>query len=433
MNGAQARLRIAKRLLAHARERLGLDIGFVVWDGSTVPADLPADALAIAIADEGAISALIRKPKLDTLANLWVAARIDIRNGTFFDLVARRPKVRTKETLKTLDKGLALRTAAKFLFVPRGGPWPLEAIPVDRPSVGDAAENKKNIGYHYDEVSTRFYALWLDPEMLYTCAYFTDWNNDIATAQRDHLEISCRKLRLKPGDTLLDLGCGWGAMSCYAAQHYGVHVHAVTISEEHYAYTRDKVARLNLGDRVTVELKDFAALEGQYDKAVALGILEHVGIDNHPSYFQTVHRALKPGGLFLNQAITRPAKRNDKVFRKKTPEYAAMTRYIFPGTELDNIGSTVANFERFGFEVHDVEGWREHYARTCRLWHDGLLANREAAAREVGEGKTRLWLLYLAGCSLGFERNTIGIFQTLASKRARGPSGLPPTRADLYR
>jgi cyclopropane-fatty-acyl-phospholipid synthase len=246
-------------------------------------------------------------------------------------------------------------------------------------------------------------------------------------------EIICRKLRLKAGETLLDLGCGWGGLSCYAAQNYGVCVHGMTLSEEQLTYVREKVARLKLADRVTIELADYTAIDRQFDKVAAIGIFDHIGIDNHPTYFRTVHRLLKPGGLFLNQAIARPAKRNDRVFRKKSPESASLTRYIFPGSEVDYIGRTATNLERFGFEVHDIEGWREHYRRTCRLWHDRLYANRAVSELEVGSVKTRLWLVYLAACSIAFERNAIGLFQTLASKRQRGPSGLPPTRADLYR
>ena len=167
------------------------------------------------------------------------------------------------------------------------------------------------------------------------------------------------------------------------------------------------------------------------DKVAAIGLQEHS--DNYPKYYQTVQRALKHDGLFLHHAITRPAKRDDRTFRRKRPEFALLTKYIFPGGELDHIGNTVAMMERNGFEVHDVEGLREHYQRTCKHWHDRLLANYDAAVREVGPVKTRMWLAYLAACSIAFERNTVGLFQTLASKKRRGPAGLPPTRADLYR
>ena len=429
-----SRLASLKVLLAHVRERLGLNLGFQLWDGSTVPADLAADALAIRIADEGAIAALLRKPNIWTLTHLWVAKRFDIVNGTIFDLANARPKVRTREFRKSLDKKMMLSTAMQFLFVSRGGPWPLDPIPDEKPSDGSPAENKKNIGYHYD-VSNEFYALWLDKEMVYTCAYCTDWNNDIDQMQQDKLELICRKLRLKPGEHMLDIGCGWGALSIYAAQHYGVTAHAVTLSEQQVAYGTEKIKRLGLQDKIKMELRDYSTVEGKgkYDKVAAIGIQEHIGIDNYPKYYRTVRRVLKPDGLFLHHAIVRPAKKTERMFRRKRPEFAVLTKYIFPGGELDHIGNTVADLQRNGFEVHDVEGLREHYQRTCKHWHDRLLANYDESVKLVGEVKTRMWLLYLGACSISFERNTVGLYQTLASIKRRGPSGLPPTRADLYR
>jgi cyclopropane-fatty-acyl-phospholipid synthase len=432
VSAASKRLDRFRKLIAHARERLGVDFGFVLWDGSTVPENLAPDAFALVITDEGAVAALIRRPKIETLANLWVSARLDLRNGTLFDLVARRPKVPTRDLRKTVDKSLLIGALGKFLLVPRGGPWPLEQIHGEKARSGSEAENKANIQYHYD-VSNAFYTLFLDPEMVYSCGYFTDWSNDIATAQRDKLDMICRKLRLKPGDRFLDIGSGWGALVCHAAQHYGVHAHGVTLAESQLALAREKVAKLGLEDRVTIELKDYTRLEGKFDKIASIGMFEHVGLANHKTYFKTIHRLLKPHGLYLHHAIARAAKADDKSFFRKRPEAVAIARYIFPGGELDHIGMTAANLEGAGFEVHDVEAWREHYARTCRLWHDRLLANSAAAEREVGRDKTRLWLAYLAGVSIAFERNTLRIFQTLASRRSKGPSGLPPTRADLYR
>jgi cyclopropane-fatty-acyl-phospholipid synthase len=432
VNAAEERLASLKIFLVHVRERLGIDVGFALWDGSSVPADIAPAALSISISDEGVIAALLRRPNADTLANLWVTGRLDIRNGTVFDLGRIRPKVRTREFRRTVDKRILLRTLFKFLFVSRGGPWPLEDTPDERPSGGTPAENKKNIAYHYD-VSNAFYALWLDREMVYTCGYFTDWDNDIDRVQRDKLEMICRKLRLEPGETLLDIGCGWGALSCYAAQNYGVTAYAVTLSEQQVAYGQEKIKRLGLSDRVRMEVRDYSTVEGMFDKVASIGLQEHIGIDNYSKYYRTVQRVLKPGGLFLHHAITRPAKGEGRGARRKRPEFALLTKYIFPGGELDNIGNTVAMMERNGFEVHDVEGWREHYQRTCRQWHDRLLANYEASVREVGSVKTRMWLIYLAACSIAFERNTVGLYQTLASKRHRGPSGLQPTRADLYR
>lgn len=430
--GAQGRLKSLRKLLAHARELLELDIGFRLWDGSRVPEDLADDAFAIHFADENLIAALIRSPNPETLLNLWVSKRIDLVNGDMFDLVARRPKVRTRNIRKKVSKFLALNTARKFLFLDKGGPWPLTDQPDEKPSDGNAEENQKNIAYHYD-VSNAFYKLFLDDQMVYTCGYCTDWNNDIHQMQTDKLEMICRKLRLKPGEKMLDIGFGWGSLALYAAKNYGVHVTGVTLSERQLEFAQARAEELGLAGSVNFVLLDYAKVEGAFDKISSIGMHEAIGIDNYPTYYATVARVLKPGGIYLHHAITRPAKKDAKTFRKKNKEFKLLTKYIFPGGELDHIGNTVMMLEQHGFEVHDVENWREHYQRTCRLWHDRLLANYDAAVAEVGEVKTRLWLVYLGGCSIAFERNTVKLYQTVTTRGGRGPAGLPPTRADLYR
>ncbi|WP_394689932.1 class I SAM-dependent methyltransferase [Hoeflea sp.] len=429
---SNSRLKSLRKLLAHAHELLELEIGFRLWDGSRVPEDLADDAFAIQFADENLIAALIRSPNPETLLNLWVSKRIDLVNGDMFDLVARRPKVRTRNIRKKVSKFLALNTARKFLFLDKGGPWPLTDQPDEKPSDGNAEENQKNIAYHYD-VSNAFYRLFLDDQMVYTCGYCTDWNNDIHQMQTDKLEMICRKLRLKPGETMLDIGFGWGSLALYAAKNYGAHVTGVTLSQKQLDHARTRAEEMGLSDRLHFKLLDYAKIEGQFDKITSIGMHEHIGIDNYPTYYSAVARLLKPGGIYLHHAITRPAKKDAKTFRKKNKEFKLLTKYIFPGGELDHIGNTVMMLEQHGFEVHDVENWREHYQRTCRLWHDRLLANYDAAVAEVGEVKTRLWLVYLGGCSIAFERNTVKLYQTVTTRSGRGPAGLPPTRADLYR
>ncbi len=432
MSAASERLDTVRDLLTDLCQRHGFEFGFQLWDGSVAPAGYPANAIAVKFADENVIAALLRRPKADTLANLWASARLDIVNGSIFDLVARRPKIRTRKLWKELDKGLAFKALRQFLFLPRGEPWPLENIGKDKPSDGSVGENKANIAYHYD-VSNAFYELWLDPEMVYTCSYFTDWDNSLAQSQTDKLEMVCRRLRLKPGESVLDMGCGWGAFSIHAAQHYGVKARGVTLSEQQVSYANEKIKRLGLQDRVTIELHDVLKVEGTYDKIAAIGMQEHLGHANYAAYYQTAWRCLKPGGLFLHHAITRPGKSAAARGKKKRAEFAALTRYIFPGGELDYIGNTIVGLERQGFEIHDVEGWREHYMRTCRHWHDNLVANWDKAVAEVGSVNARIWLMYLAACSITFERNNCGLYQTLASKRVRGSVGLPPTRSDIYR
>lgn len=426
------RLRSFRKLLSHARQILELDIGFRLWDDSTVPEDLAPGAFTIRLADENLVAALMRSPQPETLLNLWVSKRIDFENGDLFDLLARRPKVRTREIRKQLSKFQVANTLRKFLFLNKGGPWPLSDQPDEKPSDGNAEENQKNIAYHYD-VSNAFYRLFLDDQMVYTCGYCTDWDNDIHQMQTDKLEMICRKLRLKPGDKMLDIGFGWGSLALYAAANYGVHVTGVTLSENQLEYAQAKAEQLGLADKVNFVLIDYAKVTGEFDKISSIGMHEAIGIDNYPTYYSTVARVLKPGGIYLHHAITRPAKQDAKTFRKKNKEFKLLTKYIFPGGELDHIGNTVTMLEQHGFEVHDVENWREHYQRTCRLWHDRLLANYEAAVAEVGEVKTRLWLVYLGGCSVAFERNTVRLYQTVTTKVQRGPAGLPPTRADLYR
>ena len=434
MTGEESRKARLKALLAEAHALLKLQFGFRLWDGSFVPANWPQAGLAVAIADEGAVAGLLRAPKLTSLANLWAAKRLDIVNGTIFDLVDKRPSGRTKTWLRALGRARIVRTLAPFLFVSRGGPWPLEAIGKDRESRGGEGENKANIAHHYD-VSNAFYALFLDSQMVYTCGYFHDWSDDLDTAQANKLDMICRKLRLKPGDAMLDIGSGWGALAFHAARHYGARVLGVTLSERQIAFAQAKADRLGLADRVTFALRDYALLEGaeRFDAVSSIGMFEAIGVSNFPTYYRTVHRLLKPGGLYLHHAITRPGKSQAARGGKKRADFALLTRYIFPGGELDHLGRTISHLELHGFEVHDVEGWREHYRRTCRFWHDRLLARYADACAEVGEVKTRVWLAYLAACSITFQRNNCGVYQTLASKRVKGAAGLPPTRADLYR
>lgn len=433
MDRDQKQLSALRRLLLEAHEKLGLKIGFALWDGSRVPAHWPEDGLAIAIRDAGALSALLRKPKLDTLLLLHISDRIALLNGSIFDLAAARPQGKIRHLARSISKLAVLDVVRRFLFSPSAAPVAIAASPRDAVARDGRAEtNKANIAHHYD-VSNAFYRLFLDERMVYTCAYFTEDHGDIDRAQRDKLDMICRKLRLKPGDRFLDIGCGWGALVCHAAQHYGVEAHGVTLAEEQLKLAQETVDRLGLTDRVTLHLQDYSQMEGEFDKIASIGMFEHVGIRNHPTYFRSVNRLLRPRGLYLHHSISRRAKKTDRAFNRMPAEYRALVRYIFPGGELDHLGMSIANLEGHGFEVHDVEGWREHYQRTTRLWWERLNARKAEAEAEVGAEKTRMWLLYLAGCSLAFERGGALVNQTLASKRRKGASELPLTRADLYR
>jgi cyclopropane-fatty-acyl-phospholipid synthase len=427
-------LAAAKRLIGDLGEKLDLDAHVRLWDGSRTPLGRnAAGPFELSIAGPGVIGSMLRRPTLDTLIRHYIDKRLDFTGGTLIDFAAglsrngRSVKVKGLEALKIAGR------LAPFLFTPA------DAVRDEHGFAGEitgkrrrTADNKDFIQFHYD-LSNDFYALFLDPEMVYSCGYFTDWENDIAAAQADKLEMICRKLRLKPGERLLDIGSGWGGLVCHAAKAHGAKAHGITLSEEQLAFAREKAKRLGLEGQVTFELTDYSQLGGRYDKIASIGMYEHIGLKNIPSYMAKVRALLADDGLFLNHAIARRAPKPSPFGRRLRPEQKAIAKYIFPGGELDDIGHTLVAMERAGFEVQDVEAWRLHYARTCRLWCERLTARRDEAIAHVGEEKYRIWVAYLAGVSIAFSRGTLRLFQTLVSKSAKRPPSLPPTRADLYR
>jgi cyclopropane-fatty-acyl-phospholipid synthase len=427
-------LAAAKRLIGELADKLDLDAHVRLWDGSRTPLGPNASGpFELSIAGPGVIGSMLRRPTLDTLIRHYIDKRIDFSGGTLIDFAAglnrggRSVKVKGLEALKIAGR------LAPFLFAPADTARYEHGF--DGEITGKrrrTSDNKDFIQFHYD-LSNDFYALFLDPEMVYSCAYFTDWDNDIATAQRDKLEMICRKLRLKPGERLLDIGSGWGGLVCHAAKAYGVRAHGITLSKEQLAFAREKVKRLGLERQVTFELSDYSQVGGRYDKIASIGMYEHIGLKNIPAYMTKVRLLLMDDGLFLNHAIARRAPKPSAFGRRLRPEQKAIAKYIFPGGELDDIGHTLVAMERAGFEVQDVEAWRLHYARTCRLWCERLTARADEAIAHVGEEKYRIWVAYLAGVSIAFSRGTLRLFQTLVSKSGKRPPALPPTRSDLYR
>lgn len=427
------KLNAARQLVADLGRHLDLDVSVRLWDGSLVPlGSKTANGLAITIASPGVISSLLRRPTLDRLIRHYAHGHIGFEGGTLIDLGRKLGGDGSRNRLKDLSKRRLLGHLWPFLLAPA------EKLERTRDYSGNAegagraqAENRDFIQFHYD-VGNAFYELFLDPEMQYSCAYFTDWDNTLEQAQRDKLEMICRKLRLKPGDRLLDIGCGWGGLICYAAENYGVTAHGVTLSEAQIELARKRIADKGLAKAVSIENCDYAHLDGTYNKIASVGMYEHIGIANIDKYFGKVRSLLVPGGLFLNHAISRRAKRKKRRFSARA-EQRALQKYVFPGGELDDIGHTIQAMEKTGFEVHDVEGWRDHYALTTKFWCERLTARREGAVALVGEETYRIWVAYLAGCSLAFSRGTARIYQTLASKGAKGPAPVPATRADLYK
>jgi len=291
------------------------------------------------------------------------------------------------------------------------------------------ARDARAIAHHYD-VSNDFYALFLDPLMVYTCAYYREPDGTLEQAQADKLDLVCRKLRLRRDERLLDIGCGWGSLAIWATQHYGVRAHGVTLSRAQADYAAQRITALGLGERCRVEYLDVRDLptDARYDKIAAVGVIEHVGVPNYPAFFARVHAMLEDGGLYLNHGITHG------FYWRPTSQTEFLTRHVFPNGDLAGLTETMIEMERARFEILDVEGLRRHYARTCRQWAARLTARAEDARRIVGERVYRTWLLYLTCSAVAFEISSIGLYQVLMQKHGDRTDGdAPRTREDLYR
>jgi cyclopropane-fatty-acyl-phospholipid synthase len=291
---------------------------------------------------------------------------------------------------------------------------------------------------HYD-VGNEFYALWLDRRMVYSCAYFPTGNEDLDAAQTAKLDLLCRKLRLEPGERLLDIGCGWGGLVRYAAATYGVQALGITLSERQAELANAAIRAEGLERQCRVEVRDYRELPADlvFDKVVSVGMFEHVGRDQLPTYFRAAARLTKPGGLFLNHGIVRAPDRErgwpHRIRRWLWREGEFIDRYVFPDGELVPLGEAVQEAELAGLETRDVENLREHYVLTLRHWGQRLERNRAAAEALVGEETYRVWRLYMSASAHAFASGRIGLAQVLLAKPdAGGRVRLPRTRADLY-
>ena len=295
------------------------------------------------------------------------------------------------------------------------------------------------VRFHYD-VGNNFYKLWLDRRMVYSCAYFRSADDSLDVAQEAKLDLICRKLRLKPGDRLLDIGCGWGGLIIYAAERYGVDATGITLSENQASLARERIDQAGLGQRCRVAIRDYRTLTADdgYDKIASVGMIEHVGLSHLPVYFASAFRALKAGGLFLNHGIVslreaRPKSIRDKIFAKLWKADSFIDTYVFPDGKLTASADVISAAEASGFEVRDVESLREHYAMTLRHWVRSLDEKSREAIGIVGNHTYRVWKLYMAGSAHAFATAGINVIQTLLAKPdAVGRSNLPLTRDDIY-
>lgn len=422
-------LSIFDRLFARLERR---NFKLRLWDGNEIKAEIPGEPdFTLVLTHPGSLRRMFFPPGELSLAEAYLRGDFDLEG----DIVALMKVAQAFESL----------SAREWLSL-LGQVWSLPSTelptqfqegrqPVELSGEQHSVERDRSaVTYHYD-TGNDFYRLFLGKWMAYSCAYFDTPETGLDSAQEAKFEHICRKLRLKPGERLLDIGCGWGGLVIYAAGKYGVEATGITLSQPQVDYARRWIEQSDLEHRVSVAPLDYRELEQEnpFDKIVSVGMVEHVGQKKLDEYFQAAKKALRPGGLFLNHAIATHRAKPDSWFERTFLQRGRfMQRYVFPDGELVPIGKMTTAAERNGFEVRDIESLREHYALTLRNWIANLEANYQKAIEFTDERTYRTWRLYMAASVQGFESAGINVYQSLLSKSQDGKTGLPLTRADLY-
>jgi cyclopropane-fatty-acyl-phospholipid synthase len=399
---------------AYARE-----FGVELWEGTRVRAS-DTERFVLCVNSPGALRAAFTPPVDLSAGRAFGAGLLDVK-GDLEAAVDAFYRAGTPRASRLL--GL-LRLLARL---------PKSALPGMREArmrgrLHSRARDRAAIGFHYDQ-PIDFYRSFLDRDMVYSCAYWEEGTSSLDRAQSAKLDYTLAKLRLRPGERLLDIGCGWGALVVRAAERFGASALGITLSAKQCEEARRRIAAAGVGDRARVELRDYRDVGGErFDKIVSVGMFEHVGRARFAEYFRAAYERLRPGGLFLNHAIADQSGR-----RHGGRAGGFLGRFIFPDGELVAVPDSLRVAERVGFEVRDVENLREHYTKTLRAWVANLERHRDAAIAAAGEQSYRLWRLYMAGSAQGFHVGRIGVYQSLLARpHEDGRVDLPPTRADLY-
>ncbi|MFF4587696.1 class I SAM-dependent methyltransferase [Streptomyces sp. NPDC001388] len=418
----------APRLHALVEQLLGVPLPVRVraWDGSQAG---PPDAPTLVVRNRRALRRLLFKPGELGLARAWVAGDLDVEGDLYLTLDLLSGLLWERgEDARGLAQALRdpqFRAAVRGLLKLAGPPLPPAPPEEEVRRTGHLHTrhtDRRAVSHHYD-VGNDFYEIVLGPSMVYSCAYWPGPDSTLEEAQRDKLELVCRKLALAPGRRLLDVGCGWGSLAVHAAREHGVSVVGITLSQEQAAYARKRVADAGLTDRVEIRVQDYRDVaDGPYDAISSIGMAEHVGAEKYLEYATVLRELLTPGGRLLNHQIARRPQRDESTYH--VDEF--IDAYVFPDGELAPLGSTVTQLERAGFEVRDVESIREHYALTLRRWVARLEDDWARAVRLTSPGRARVWRLYMAASAVAFERNRIGVNQVLAVRTPElGDSGMP--------
>lgn len=435
--------------LDHARAVMALVFGPVAtrtfdiryWNGSVEHGGASTTGFRLGVNRPGALRRMLLPPSELSIVESYLSGDVDIDGelesamGLADEIGARVKSPRVLAQLLRHLVALPKRDAADDVRVARSD---TVVEPVGKPH--EPSRDRAAIRFHYD-VGNDFYALWLDRRMVYSCAYYRSDTDSIDEAQLAKIDLICRKLRLRPGQRLLDVGCGWGALIIHAVQHYGVSALGITLSDAQASLARERIAAAGLTDRCRVEIRDYRALppEMQFDRIASVGMIEHVGGDHLAAYFAALFRALVPGGLLLNHGIVSLKEAlprgpvawvADRIWRRD----AFIHQYVFPDGKLTSFRAVIAAAEAEGFETRDVESLREHYALTLRAWVARLLANQDRAIALTSQRIFRIWRLYMTASAYAFAHGRINVLQTLLAKPdAEGHVELPRTREDIYR
>ncbi len=428
-HAAEITQRVLARILEKHQPR---DFAMRLWDGAVIPAD-GSPRFTLVLNRPGALRRMFLPPTELAIGEAFLRGDFDFEGDIFAAF-----SLRDAFSHFRLSLGEVIALVRDLLSLPNPPFEPLTHPAAKmRGSLHSRARDRAAISYHYD-VGNEFYALWLDRRMIYSCAYFPAGTEDLDTAQEKKLEHICRKLRLREGERLLDIGCGWGGLVIYAAEKYGVQALGVTLSRNQAALANQIIAERDLETRVRVELLDYRDLNPgtAFDKISSIGMFEHVGRSHLTEYFAHLSRLLRSGGLLLNHGISLGQLANQRrTLSQKIGErlFSFGERYVFPDGELESVNDVNAFAERAGFEIRDVESFREHYGRTLRHWVARLESRREDAIRLAGETTYRVWRLYMAGSAFHFDKGDFNVYQTLLSKSpSDGTSRVPLSRADLY-
>ena len=424
---------VADRMHAVVRALLGGQPNITVrfWDGSSLGPPPGRSAATIMVRSKRALRRMLWAPGELGLARAYVAGEIEIDGDVYAALDVRA-------VIANHDEGVRLGFDGRGLLVLARAAAALGAIgpPPRRPAEEVTLRGGRHtrhrdaiaIRSHYD-VSNEFYRLVLGPTLTYSCGYWDDGVTALDDAQEAKYEHICRKLGLRPGMRLLDVGCGWGGMVLHAAREYGVDAVGITLSAAQHEMATRRVEAAGLAGRVEIRIQDYRDLSGEHFDAISsIGMFEHVGEARLRDYAATLAGVLRPGGRLLNHGISRPAGPAPLSPR------SFMNRYVFPDGELHEVGRVVSVLQDVGLEVRDVESLREHYAATLRAWVANLEHHWDDAVAQVGAPRARIWRLYMAGCAVNFEEGRTMIHQVLGIRQgAQGRSGMPMTRRQWYR